>query len=75
MTNDQLISFKNNRALVKAFDISRQSFIKNYIRKQRINVRTASDLSITDLINYCNTLSASWKIYSQQFLLSCFRLL
>lgn len=59
MTNDQLISFKNNRALVKAFDISRQSFIKNYIRKQRINVRTASDLSITDLINYCNTLSAS----------------
>lgn len=57
MTNGHLISFRNNRSFVKAFNISRQSFIKTYIRSQRIKVKTASDQSMTELINYCNTLS------------------
>ena len=59
MTNDRLISFRNNRSFVKAFNISRQSFIKTYIHSQRINIKKASDQSMTGLINYCNTLSGS----------------
>jgi hypothetical protein len=55
----QLISFKNNNSFLKAFNLSDQTFIKAYLRSQKINVKTASDIIMTDLINYCNRLSGS----------------
>jgi len=59
MTNGIFISFNNNKGFVKAFNQSNQSFIKAYLHKYDINVKTASDISMTDLITYCNRLPGS----------------
>jgi len=56
LTNNQLKPFKKRKDFIKAFSPSRQALIKTYIRKHNINLKTASDFNMTDLINYCNTL-------------------
>lgn len=57
--NGHLISYKNNHGFLKAFSLPKQSLIKAYLHKQNINVKTASDLMMTELINYCNHLPGS----------------
>jgi hypothetical protein len=51
-----LTSYYTNWNFVKAFNPGIQNLIKKYIRNHSINVKEASDFSMTDLINYCNTL-------------------
>jgi len=59
MINNRIVPFHTNKGFVKAFGEQDQSLIKSYIHKRSINVKTANDLIMTDLINYCNTLSGS----------------
>jgi len=56
LTGNRMIKFKNNRGFVAAFSSSKQELIKKYLRNHNIKVTKANDLSMTELINYCNTL-------------------
>jgi hypothetical protein len=55
--DDRLVKYKNNRSFISVFSKPQQEEIKKYIRKQKIKVKKANDQKITDLINFCNTLS------------------
>jgi len=57
LINNVLISYKNNKSFIKGFSPDKQDLIKTYIHKHKINVRKAGDYVMTDLINYCNTIS------------------
>jgi len=54
-----LIKYKNNKSFVKAFGVNSQAGIKKYMRKNNIRVKKANDQEMTELINYCNTLTGS----------------
>lgn len=56
LTHGLLIPFKNNNGFTKAFNQTKQSFIKEYLRIHDINVKTANDFIMTNVINYCNSL-------------------
>jgi hypothetical protein len=58
-TGNGIQGFRNNRGFVRAFDALRQDRIKKYLRKQKINVKTADDKVMTELINYCFTTTGS----------------
>ncbi len=49
-------TYRNNRNLLKIFDPGMRPDIKDYLRKNRIKVKKASDKEMTNLINYINTL-------------------
>lgn len=55
----RLIPYKNNKGYVKSFSVSKQSYIKEYLRNYDINVKTANDFIMNNVINYCNTLPGS----------------
>jgi len=55
----QRIKYKNNRSFVAAFNPAQQDMIRKYIRKHKLIVQKVSDLQMTDLINYCNTLTGT----------------
>lgn len=59
MTGGTLLLFKSNRDYIKSFNQSRQPLIKTYLHKNKINVKSASDMIMTDLINYCNRIPVS----------------
>lgn len=54
--NKQL-RYKNNRSFVACFSKENQESVKKYLHKERIKVKKANDIRITELINYCNTLT------------------
>jgi len=53
----KLFKYKNNKSFLALFDTEKQAALKKYFRQQHINVKKASDQVITELVNYCNTLS------------------
>lgn len=57
LSGSRITSFTTNRNFIKAFKPGIQDLIMKYIRNNRIDVKKANDLIMTDLINYCNTLS------------------
>ncbi len=54
---NELRKYKNNRSFVSVFKDTQQDMIRKYLRKQKIKVKRANDSKITELINFCNTLS------------------
>lgn len=56
-TDGSITSFNTNRNFIKAFKPGIQDLIMKYIRNNRIDVKKANNLIMTDLINYCNTLA------------------
>lgn len=58
-TNGQLTPYKNSSSFVKSFSANNQSVIKSYLRTHKINVKTATDIIMADLITYCNSLPGS----------------
>ncbi len=57
--DSHLIRFRKNKSFVSAFNPTKQDLIKKYIRKHKIRVKKANDGVMTELINYCNTLTGS----------------
>ena len=57
VSGDKMNRYKNNRSFVGIFNSSQQDAIRKYIRKNKIKVKKANDSKMTELINYCNTLS------------------
>ena len=53
------VKYKNNRTFVAAFGEAQHELIRKYIRKHNVVVQKATDQQMTELINYCNTLSGS----------------
>ena len=53
------IRYKNNRSFVNAFSPDQHDMIRKYIRKHNLTVQKAKDPEMTELINYCNTLTGS----------------
>ncbi len=53
------IRYKNNRTFVAAFASAQRDLIRKYIRKHDLIVQKATDLQMTELINYCNTLTGT----------------
>ena len=53
------IRYKNNRSFVAAFIPAQHDMIKKYLRKHNLIVQKAKDSEMTELINYCNTLTGS----------------
>lgn len=56
-SNTQLSRFKNNKTFISAFSYSSQIAVKKYLRQHKIKVKKASDQTISELLNFCNTLS------------------
>jgi hypothetical protein len=53
---DKLQPFRNKRSLISLFDPGHKPEIKNYMRRNRIKVKKASDQTMTGLINYIGKL-------------------
>ena len=56
-SGNKMTKYKNNRSFTAAFSPTQQDAIRKFIRKSKIKVKKASDFKMTELINYCNTLS------------------
>ena len=56
-SGNKMTKYKNNRSFTAAFNPTQQDAIRKFIRKNKIKVKKASDFKMTELINYCNTLS------------------
>jgi hypothetical protein len=54
-----LAEYNNNKSFIAIFDKSVQPSVKKYLRQHKIKVKKAADPVITDLINFCNSLSPS----------------
>jgi len=58
-TGKRMVKYSGNRNFISAFSPQKQELIKEYLHKNKINVKKASDSVMTDLINYCKTLGES----------------
>lgn len=56
MMDGNLYPYRSKRSLVKLFDPAKRSEIKNYIRKNRISIKKASDSTMAGLINFIDNL-------------------
>jgi hypothetical protein len=56
LIKDKFGQFGNNRGFVSLFDPSVKTAIRGYIRDKGINVKKASDQTMTELINYIGNL-------------------
>ena len=57
LTHGGITGFKNNHGFIAGFSTSKHDSIKKYLRKNNIKVKKASNWQMTELINYCNTLT------------------
>jgi len=48
--------FKNNKSFLLLFDPVKQAVLRKYLHENRINTKKATDASLLELINFCNTL-------------------
>jgi hypothetical protein len=58
-TGKRKVKYSGNRNFTSAFNQEKQALIKEYLHKNKVNVKKASDSVMTDLINYCKTLGGS----------------
>ena len=56
LANGQFKPFRNKRGLLKLFDHTWRPAIKSYVRKNRVNVKKATDQALTKMINFIGTL-------------------
>ena len=56
LAGDKLRPFKNKRSLISQFDPRHKQEIRNYLYRNRIKLKKASDQAMTELINYIGNL-------------------
>lgn len=54
--DSRILRFRNNRIFCSLFSLSDRASIKEYLHKNKINVKKATDQTMTKLISYCNSL-------------------
>lgn len=52
---DQIIRFSNNRTFYTALDDRKRKAVREYLEMHRINVRKASDRTMADVMDFCNS--------------------
>ena len=52
-----LRKYRNNKHFIRLFTPDIQTTIAKYLHRNRINVKKAKDMTITQLIRYCNTIT------------------
>jgi hypothetical protein len=53
--NQKNLYYRRNKEFIKAFDLSIQMNISNYIKNNKITVARASDTVMAELVDFCNT--------------------
>ena len=56
LSGDRLRPFRNKRSLISQFDAGHKQEIRNYLYRNRIKLKKASDQAMTDLINFIGNL-------------------
>lgn len=56
LTGEHLFPIKSNASFIKSFSLTKQSYIKTYLRLHKIKITKANDFRMAELINYCNSL-------------------
>jgi len=51
-----ILKYRNNKIFYSLFGPDKGTIIKEYLRKNKINVKKATDKTMTKLISYCNSL-------------------
>jgi len=54
---DKILKYWNNKSFYSLFNPEKRIAVKEYLRNNNVNVKKASDQTMTELINYCNSLS------------------
>jgi hypothetical protein len=54
-TGNQILRYWNNKIFCSLFSSDKRFAIKDYLRKNHINVKKATDQTMTELILFCNT--------------------
>jgi hypothetical protein len=57
-TDNKIVKYRNNKIFYSQFDTDTRNALKKYLKKNNINVKKASDKTMTELIHYCNTINA-----------------
>jgi hypothetical protein len=57
LTGTQIIKYLNNKSFCSAFESGKRTEIKEYLQRNHVKVKKALDPAMTDVINYCNSLS------------------
>jgi hypothetical protein len=57
-TGNQILKYSNNKSFYTLFDPEKRTSVKEYLRKNKINVKKATDQTMAELIDFCNTLFA-----------------
>jgi hypothetical protein len=57
-SGNQILRYWNNKIFYSLFEPDKRIAIKEYLRKNRIKVKKATDQTMTSLILYCNSLDA-----------------
>ncbi len=57
-TGNKILRYQNNKIFYSLFDADKRIAIKEYLHKNNINVKKATDQTMTELIFYCNSLYA-----------------
>lgn len=55
-TGGSVLKYRNNKIFYSLFDSDKSTVIKEYLRKNKINVKKVTDKTMTELISYCNSL-------------------
>lgn len=55
-TDSRIVRYRNNRLFCSLFNLSYRGSIKEYLHKNKINVKKAVDQTMIRLISYCNSL-------------------
>jgi hypothetical protein len=56
--DNQILEYSNNKGFYSLFDPDKRFAVREYLNKNNIRVKKANDKTMTDLINFCNTLYA-----------------
>jgi hypothetical protein len=56
LIDDKLRPFRNKRSLISLFDPRHKADIRNYMHRNRIKMKNASDKTMTELVNYIGKL-------------------
>lgn len=55
-TGTQILRYRNNKIFYSLFDADKKNSIKEYLLRNKINVKKANDQTMIDLIHYCNSI-------------------
>jgi hypothetical protein len=56
LSGTQIFKYLNNKGFISAFEPGERTVIKEYLQRNHVKVKKAPDLTMTEVINYCNSI-------------------